>query len=98
MEVEISSRFRKSFRRLHVRVQKKAVERTEIFKESGGRDPRLAIHKLHGKKRDEWTYSVDHSYRISYISTSKEQNENLFSFCPSEVETKVECLYFSKRQ
>lgn len=67
MEVEISSQFKKSFRRLHLRIQKKAVERMKIFKESRGRDSRLAIHKLHGKKKDEWAYSVDHSYRISFI-------------------------------
>ena len=39
----------------------------KIFKESSGRDPRLDVHNLHGKKKEEWAYSVDRSYRIVFI-------------------------------
>jgi len=67
MEVELSSRFKKSFCKLQPRLQKKAVLRMKIFKESRGRDNRLNIHKLHGDKHNEWAYSVDYSYRISFV-------------------------------
>jgi len=32
MEIVLSSRFKKSFRKLHPRVQKKAIEKSAIFK------------------------------------------------------------------
>ena len=66
MEIELSSRFKKSFRKLHPRIQKKAVEKSAIFRI----DPfnyKLGIHKLHGDKKEEWAFSVDYSYRISLV-------------------------------
>ena len=42
-----------------------------LFEASLGCDTRLEIHKLHGKKKDEWAYSVDYSYRISFIFLGK---------------------------
>ena len=66
MEVELSSRFKKSFRKLHPRIQKKAIEKASVFKS----DPfslKLSTHKLHGEKKEEWAFSVDYSYRISFI-------------------------------
>jgi mRNA-degrading endonuclease YafQ of YafQ-DinJ toxin-antitoxin module len=66
MEVHISSRFKKSFRKLDPRVQKKAVDKTALFRN----DPfasNLGTHKLHGEKKEEWAFSVDYSYRISFI-------------------------------
>ncbi len=67
MQINVSSRFQKFFRKLHPVIQEKAILRMKIFKESNGRDPRLNIHKLHGKKKEEWAYSVDHSYRIVFM-------------------------------
>lgn len=67
MEVELSSQFKRAFRKLRPEIQRKAVDKMRIFKESGGRDSRLRIHKLHGRKRDEWAYSIDYSYRISFV-------------------------------
>jgi addiction module RelE/StbE family toxin len=67
MKVKLSSRFKKSFRKLHPRIQEKAVGKMRIFEESKSFDSRLEIHKLHGKQKDEWAYSIDRSYRISFI-------------------------------
>ena len=66
MEIALSSRFKKSFRKLHSRIQKKAVEKSAIFKN----DPfnfKLDTHKLHGEKKEEWAFSVDYSYRIVLV-------------------------------
>ena len=30
-------------------------------------DPRLATHKLHGKDKDHWSYSIDRKYRIKFL-------------------------------
>ena len=67
MNIELSTRFKRSFRKLHPRIQDKAVAKMKIFKESGDRERRLRVHKLHGEKHSEWAYSVDQSYRISFI-------------------------------
>ena len=66
MEIELSSRFKKSFRKLHPRIQKKAVDRTSVFKFDSF-NSKLGVHKLHGEKKEEWAFSVDYSYRISFI-------------------------------
>lgn len=67
MQVDVSSHFQKSFQKLSLVIQEKAILRMKIFKESNGRDPRLDAHNLHGKKKNEWAYSVDHSYRIIFL-------------------------------
>lgn len=59
-------RFKKSFRRLHSRIQKKAIEKTTIFKINPF-NARIDTHKLHGEKKEEWAFSIDYSYRISFI-------------------------------
>ena len=66
MEIELSSRFKKSFRKLHPHTQKKAIEKSAIFKNNPF-NLRLDTHKLHGEKKEEWAFSVDYSYRISLI-------------------------------
>lgn len=67
MQVNVSSRFQKSFGKLHPVIQEKAIVRMKIFEENNGRDARLGVHKLHGKKKEEWAYSVDRSYRITFL-------------------------------
>ena len=67
MNIETSPRFRRSFGKVSDRIQKKAIERVRIFATSDGRDPRLGTHKLHGKQDSEWSFSVDYSYRITFI-------------------------------
>ena len=66
MEIVLSSRFKKSFRKLHPRVQKKAIEKSAIFKNEPF-NLRLDTHKLQGEKKEEWAFSVDYSYRISFV-------------------------------
>ena len=67
MEIKLSLRFQKSFHKLEVSVQKKAVNRLKLLRESNGHDPRLKVHKLHGKQQSEWSFMVDYSYRITFI-------------------------------
>ncbi len=66
MVISLSSRFKKSFRKLHTHIQKKAIEKIAIFRKNPF-DSRLDTHKLHGEKKEEWAFSVDYSYRISFI-------------------------------
>ena len=66
MVINLSSRFKRSFRKLHKRIQKKAIEKIAIFRKNLF-DPKIDTHKLHGEKKEEWAFSVDYSYRISFI-------------------------------
>lgn len=67
MHSELSKRFVRSFKKLPADIQEKAVLRMRLFRDSHGRDPRLKVHKLHGKQLGEWAYSIDYSYRITLI-------------------------------
>jgi len=60
-----SSQFRKSFKKLPRAVQKKAERRDEMFRESPF-IPILETHKLGGKLKDYWAYSVDEHYRVLF--------------------------------
>ncbi|MBI1755369.1 type II toxin-antitoxin system mRNA interferase toxin, RelE/StbE family [Candidatus Azambacteria bacterium] len=66
MEIKLSPRFKKSFAKLHPRIQRKAVEKMAVFRKNQF-DPRLNTHKLRGERKDEWAYSVDYSYRIVFV-------------------------------
>jgi len=69
MEIKLSPRFQKSFRKLETSIQKKAVQRLILFRESNGLDFRLKVHKLHGKQEEEWAFAVNYSYRITFVFT-----------------------------
>ncbi len=66
MEIKLSPRFKKSFTKLHPRVQRKAIEKIVVFRKNQF-DPRLNTYKLHGERKGEWAYSVDYSYRIVFV-------------------------------
>ncbi|MDP3948984.1 MAG: type II toxin-antitoxin system mRNA interferase toxin, RelE/StbE family [bacterium] len=66
MIIILSSRFKKSFRKLHAGIQEKAINRISVFRKNLF-DPVIGTHKLHGEKKEEWAFSIDYSYRISFI-------------------------------
>ncbi|MEK7500652.1 MAG: type II toxin-antitoxin system mRNA interferase toxin, RelE/StbE family [Patescibacteria group bacterium] len=72
MQVELSSRFKKLFRKLDRRVQTRAIERIKIFKENSF-DARLETHKLHGKDLGLWSFSVDYFHRIKFIFIDRDK-------------------------
>jgi mRNA-degrading endonuclease YafQ of YafQ-DinJ toxin-antitoxin module len=73
--IKISSRYKKSFRVLDPKIQEKAIEKINIFRENPF-DSRLKTHKLHGKDRDCWAFWIDYKYRIKFTFLS--DNEVLF--------------------
>jgi mRNA-degrading endonuclease YafQ of YafQ-DinJ toxin-antitoxin module len=73
--IKISSRYKKSFRVLDPKIQEKAIEKINIFRENPF-DSRLKTHKLHGKDRDCWAFWIDYKFRIKFIFLS--DNELLF--------------------
>jgi mRNA-degrading endonuclease YafQ of YafQ-DinJ toxin-antitoxin module len=63
--VEITSHFERSFGKLPQEIKDKAVRADVIFR-SDAFDPRLSSHKLKGKLKGLWAYSVDSRHRILF--------------------------------
>lgn len=66
IDVKYSERFLKGLSRLPKEIIAKAQERENVFKMNPF-DPRLYTHKLHGKEKDVWAFSVVHKYRIKFL-------------------------------
>jgi mRNA-degrading endonuclease RelE of RelBE toxin-antitoxin system len=58
--------FRKSFLNLPKDIQRKAKEKTKIFKENPFSHS-IGAHKLHGKLKNQWSFYVKGQYRIIFI-------------------------------
>jgi len=72
MIVRISSKFEKSYKNLPRRVKEKAGEKEKIFRINPF-DSRLDTHKLHGKYKEYWAFTVVNQYRImfDFVSSNK---------------------------
>ncbi len=62
---------------LDPRIQLKAAERTELFKENPF-NPILRTEKLHPKQYDVWSFRVSIDYRIVFKFIEKDTVEFLF--------------------
>lgn len=60
-----TSRFKKAFKRLPNIIKKKAKLRDEMFRENPF-SQNFQTHKLKGKLKDYWSYSVDNNYRVLF--------------------------------
>jgi len=58
--------FRKSFLRLPKDIQRKAKARIKIFQENAFHSS-LDTHKLRGKLKQQWSFSIKGQYRILFI-------------------------------
>lgn len=65
MEIYYHPHFRRSYHALPFTIQQKAEERESMFRKNPF-DPRLKTHKLHGKLKRLWSFSVDSKYRIVF--------------------------------
>lgn len=65
MRIFYSPEFSRRFKRLSEKTQNLAVEKEKIFKENPF-DPRLKTHKLNGKYKNFWVFSVDYDCRIIF--------------------------------
>lgn len=66
MEIRATSRFARSYGKLPEAIRAKAKVREKIFRVNPF-DYRLNTHKLHGNRKDEWVYSINHSQRIVFL-------------------------------
>ncbi|MEK7501026.1 MAG: type II toxin-antitoxin system mRNA interferase toxin, RelE/StbE family [Patescibacteria group bacterium] len=71
MTIRYSSKFRKSYRKLPWHLKIKAEEKEKVFRHNPF-DPRMDTHKLHGKYKDYWAFTIAGSYRIMFAFSGKD--------------------------
>ncbi len=64
-KIEYASLFEKNFEWLPKRIQKLAKNKDKIFRQDAFH-PSLETHKLGGKLKNDWAYSVNKDYRIHF--------------------------------
>ena len=65
MKIYYSSRFAKEYRRLPLKVKLLAEKKEEIFRTDPFRT-QLRTHKLTGKLKEYYSFSIDYQYRIIF--------------------------------
>jgi len=66
MQIYTSSHFRRRYKKLNKEIKKRAQEREKVFV-ANIFDPRIETHKLHGKLKEQWSYSIGYDHRIAFI-------------------------------
>lgn len=69
MEIEYSSHFRRAYKKFNVSLQRKAEKSEELFRKNPF-DPRLDTHKLGGKLKHFYSFSIDRKNRIVFTFAS----------------------------
>lgn len=70
MEIEYSSHFKDVYRKLSSEIQKNAEKQEGVFRQNIF-DPRLNTHKLHGKLKEFYSFSIDRKNRIVFKLTGR---------------------------
>ena len=69
LAVDYSRKFLKSASRLPTRIVQAVTEKEALFKTTPFH-PSLETHKLHGKDKDAWAFSITRKYRIKFLFLS----------------------------
>ena len=64
--IEVSSKFKRQYKKLSKRIKDAAKQKEFIFRNNPF-DSRLDTHKLHGKEKEFWAFSIAGSYRIKFL-------------------------------
>ena len=65
MKIYYHPRFTNSYQKFSLSIKNKAETKEHIFRKNPF-DQRLKIHKLHGKIKNFWSFSIDAKYRIVF--------------------------------
>jgi len=77
MTIYLYPRYRRNYKRLATQLQKLADERIATFRDNMF-DSRLDTHRLHGKLKNQWSFSVDNKNRILFEFLTKKKDEVVF--------------------
>lgn len=65
LTTDATNGFKRKYKKLSRELKEKAKEKEKIFK-TDPFDSRLGTHKLHGKDKSFWAYSITKSVRIKF--------------------------------
>lgn len=65
MKIIYTSKFAREYKKLSLDVKIIAEENEKTFRQNPF-DPSLKTHKLHGKLKDLWSFSIGYKYRIIF--------------------------------
>ena len=77
MNIYYHPRFRRSFRNLENQVKAQVEESIALFRRNHF-DIRLGTHRLHGKLKKQWSFSVNNRDRVLFEFLDKAQTEVVF--------------------
>lgn len=69
-KIEYTNTFSKSYKKLPLKEKILAEKREEIFRQNAF-GTRLKTHRLKGKLKNFWSFSITYSYRILFKLTTK---------------------------
>jgi len=74
MEIYLTSKFKRAYKRIPNLIKEKAKEKEKIFRENPF-NPGLETHTLHGKYKNYWAFSIDISWRIifQFLNAAKDK-------------------------
>ncbi len=70
MKIAYTPQFVRMFRKLESALQEEAIEKIELF-EKNPNQSQLKTHKLKGRLKNRYSFSVNYQTRIIYIPLSK---------------------------
>ena len=65
MVIRYHPQFKKSYKNLSPQIKLKAEVKEKIFRQNPFH-PSLDTHKLHGKLKNQWSFSIDREFRILF--------------------------------
>lgn len=71
MKIYYSSRFEKAYKKLPKKVKLEAEKKEKVFRKDPY-TPSLKTHKLTGKLKNYWSFSIDYQYRIIFEFADKD--------------------------
>lgn len=71
MRIYYSSKFAREYRKLPKEIKKLAEEKELVFRKNPF-DPKLNTHKLHGRLKEYWVFSVDNTNRVIFEFAKKD--------------------------
>ena len=77
MNIFYHQRFKKAYAKLPFETRLKA-EKCEILFLANPFDARLNTHKLHGKLKSKWSFSVDNRFRIVFEFERQDRSNVIF--------------------
>jgi addiction module RelE/StbE family toxin len=72
--IEYTARFLKSLKKLEKDLQEEVYEKIDLFEENENHEM-LKFHKLNGKLKDKYSFSINYKYRVILY-----KNKNVFTF------------------